>query len=150
MTAEHSLASASRWSQYIALTKPRVVQLIVFCAVIGMFLAVPGLPNPAVVFAATLGIALGSVLARQVLAPRLGVELFPSVDAGQLQLRLRAPTGTRIERTELLALRVLDLAHGFAQLFILDQLACAFHRGEERGFRVTRRRLGHVLLDVVG
>jgi hypothetical protein len=30
----------------------------VFCAVIGMFLAVPGLPNPAVVFAATVGIAL--------------------------------------------------------------------------------------------
>ena len=43
------------------------------------------------------------------LAPRLGVELFPSVDAGQFQLRLRAPTGTRIERTEVLALRVLDL-----------------------------------------
>jgi protoheme IX farnesyltransferase len=35
-----------------------VVQLIVFCAVIGMFLAVPGLPPPATVFFATLGIAL--------------------------------------------------------------------------------------------
>jgi len=34
------------------------VQLIVFCAVIGMFLAVPGLPPPATVFFATLGIAL--------------------------------------------------------------------------------------------
>ena len=29
-----------------ALTKPRVVQLIVFCAFIGMVLAVPGLPQP--------------------------------------------------------------------------------------------------------
>lgn len=38
-------ASASRWSQYYALTKPRVVQLIVFCAFIGMVLAVPGLPS---------------------------------------------------------------------------------------------------------
>jgi len=44
--------------QYWSLTKPRVVALIVFCAVIGMFLATPGLPNPAIVFAATVGIAL--------------------------------------------------------------------------------------------
>ena len=29
-------------AQYYALTKPRVVQLIVFCALIGMVLAVPG------------------------------------------------------------------------------------------------------------
>ena len=35
----------SRWSQFYALTKPRVVQLIVFCAVIGMVLAVPGVPT---------------------------------------------------------------------------------------------------------
>ncbi len=32
--------------QYNALTKPRVIQLIVFCALIGMVLAVPGLPTP--------------------------------------------------------------------------------------------------------
>jgi protoheme IX farnesyltransferase len=35
----------SRWSQFYALTKPRVVQLIVFCALIGMVLAVPGAPR---------------------------------------------------------------------------------------------------------
>ncbi|GGD59302.1 protoheme IX farnesyltransferase [Caballeronia grimmiae] len=33
----------SRVSQYIALTKPRVTQLAVFCAVIGMFLSTPGM-----------------------------------------------------------------------------------------------------------
>lgn len=32
------------WRQFYALTKPRVVQLIVFCALIGMVLAVPGVP----------------------------------------------------------------------------------------------------------
>jgi len=47
-----------RFKQFLALTKPRVVQLVVFCAVIGMFLAVPGLPPPSTVFFATLGIAL--------------------------------------------------------------------------------------------
>ena len=48
----------NRFRQFFALTKPRVVSLIVFCAVIGMFLAVPGLPPAGIVFAATLGIAL--------------------------------------------------------------------------------------------
>ena len=36
---------ASVLRQYYALTKPRVVQLIVFCALIGMVLAVPGVPS---------------------------------------------------------------------------------------------------------
>lgn len=49
---------ASRVRQFYALTKPRVVQLIVFCAVIGMLLAVPGLPDLRVVLAATAGIWL--------------------------------------------------------------------------------------------
>ena len=34
-----------RWRQFNALTKPRVIQLIVFCALIGMVLAVPGVPS---------------------------------------------------------------------------------------------------------
>jgi protoheme IX farnesyltransferase len=47
-----------RLYQYFLLTKPRVVSLIVFCAVIGMFLAVPGAVPPVVLVAATTGIAL--------------------------------------------------------------------------------------------
>ncbi len=48
----------NRLRRFLALTKPRVVSLIVFTAVVGMFLAVPGLPPiHAVVFGA-LGIAL--------------------------------------------------------------------------------------------
>jgi protoheme IX farnesyltransferase len=37
--------SAMIFKQYYALAKPRVIQLIVFCALIGMVLAVPGVPN---------------------------------------------------------------------------------------------------------
>ncbi len=37
--------SLSVFRQFYALTKPRVIQLIVFCALIGMVLAVPGLPS---------------------------------------------------------------------------------------------------------
>jgi multidrug efflux pump subunit AcrB len=40
---------------------------------------------------------------------RTGAEIFPRVEAGQLQVRLRAPAGTRIEGTEALALQTLDL-----------------------------------------
>jgi len=38
----------------------------------------------------------------------LGTEIFPLVDTGQFQLDLRAPAGTRIERTEQIALQTLD------------------------------------------
>jgi protoheme IX farnesyltransferase len=48
----------NRIAQYWALTKPRVTQLAVFCAVIGMFLATPGLPDWKLVIAATVGIWL--------------------------------------------------------------------------------------------
>ena len=51
-------SAASRLRQYYVLTKPRVVQLIVFCAVIGMLLAEPGLPDWRVALAATVGIWL--------------------------------------------------------------------------------------------
>jgi multidrug efflux pump subunit AcrB len=43
------------------------------------------------------------------LGGRLGTEIFPRVDAGQLQVRLRAPAGTRVEGTEAIALEALEL-----------------------------------------
>ena len=39
---------------------------------------------------------------------RLGTDIFPTVETGQFQLRLRAPTGTRVERTEEITLKALD------------------------------------------
>jgi protoheme IX farnesyltransferase len=49
---------AARLSQFFQLTKPRVVSLIVFTAVIGMFLATPGMVPLQPLVAGTLGIAL--------------------------------------------------------------------------------------------
>jgi multidrug efflux pump subunit AcrB len=40
------------------------------------------------------------------MVPRLGQDFFPQVDAGQFQLHVRAPTGTRVEETELLIANV--------------------------------------------
>ena len=51
-------SAATRWAQYYALTKPRVVQLIVFCALIGMLLAEPGMPDLAKAVPAVIGIWL--------------------------------------------------------------------------------------------
>ncbi|MDU0810117.1 MAG: heme o synthase [Burkholderia sp.] len=41
MNSALSQSYCNHFSQYIALTKPRVTQLVVFCAIIGMFLATP-------------------------------------------------------------------------------------------------------------
>ncbi|HXZ93453.1 MAG TPA: heme o synthase [Burkholderiales bacterium] len=49
---------AQRARAFYALTKPRVVSLIVFTAVIGMLLAAPGMVPPQALLAGTLGIAL--------------------------------------------------------------------------------------------
>ena len=57
-TALTTAPVTTRWRQYMALTKPRVVQLIVFCALIGMLLAEPGWPRWSLALPATLGIWL--------------------------------------------------------------------------------------------
>jgi multidrug efflux pump subunit AcrB len=44
-----------------------------------------------------------------IIGAHLGVEIFPKADAGQMALRVKAPTGTKIDNTEQLALRALDL-----------------------------------------
>ncbi|MGB7541368.1 MAG: heme o synthase [Burkholderiales bacterium] len=53
-----STAASFRLRRFLSLTKPRVVSLVVFCAVIGMFLATPGMVPPKLLFAATVGIWL--------------------------------------------------------------------------------------------
>jgi protoheme IX farnesyltransferase len=53
-----STVTGFRLRQLLSLTKPRVVSLIVFCAVIGMLLATPGMIPPRLLFAATIGIWL--------------------------------------------------------------------------------------------
>ncbi len=56
----------ARAHEYYELCKPRVVMLIVFTAVVGMFLAVPGLPPLAALFWGTIGIGLQAASAAAV------------------------------------------------------------------------------------
>jgi protoheme IX farnesyltransferase len=82
--------SPSLLRQYLVLTKPRVTQLAVFCAVIGMFLATPTLPDMQKVIAGTIGIWL---LAAAAFAVNCLIE--QRVDARMLRTARRATaTGT--------------------------------------------------------
>lgn len=73
--------------QYWALTKPRVTQLALFCAVIGMFLATPAIPDLSRIAWATSGIwllagaafAVNSILERQIDARMARTRMRPLV-----------------------------------------------------------------------
>jgi protoheme IX farnesyltransferase len=55
-----STAHHASWRDYYELGKPRVVMLIVFTAIVGMFLAAPGLPPAQALLFGTIGIALAA------------------------------------------------------------------------------------------
>ncbi len=59
-TRNEDAARAATWRDYYELGKPKVVALIVFTAVVGMFLAVPGLPPMNALVFGTLGIGLAA------------------------------------------------------------------------------------------
>ena len=63
MTPTHPTVAppaVASWRDYYELGKPRVVALIVFTAVVGMFLAVPGMPPWQAMLYGTLGIGLAA------------------------------------------------------------------------------------------
>jgi len=50
----------AEWRDFYELTKPRVVMLIVFTAIVGMFLSVPGFPDPVKLIFGTVGIGMAA------------------------------------------------------------------------------------------
>ena len=111
-----SLASqplATRASQFYQLTKPRVVSLIVFTAVIGMFLATPGMVPLQALVAGTLGIALTAGAAAAV-----NCLVEQGIDAIMTRTR-----GRPLPRGQVTSLQTLVFAGivGGAGLFILYQ-----------------------------
>lgn len=90
-------AQPSLIHQYLVLTKPRVTQLAVFCAIIGMFLASPGLPDMGKVAAGTLGIWL---LAAGAFAINCLIE--QKTDAQMLRTARRATARGTISNTQVL------------------------------------------------
>lgn len=58
-----TVSEFANWRAYLELCKPKVVALLVFTALVGMFLAVPGLVPPRPLLLGTLGIGLASAAA---------------------------------------------------------------------------------------
>jgi protoheme IX farnesyltransferase len=100
--------------QYLVLTKPRVTQLAVFCAVIGMFLATPGLPDMKRVAFATLGIWL---LAAAAFAINCLIE--QEVDARMLRTARRPTARGSIQPQQVVALSGLLGGTGMLVLYSL-------------------------------
>jgi multidrug efflux pump subunit AcrB len=55
------------------------------------------------------GYVIASAVLIAILFPMVGTEIFPDVETRQLQLRLRAEIGTRLERTEVIAFEAMDV-----------------------------------------
>lgn len=109
-----AVSSQGLLRQYLVLTKPKVTQLAVFCAVIGMFLAVPGLPPLDRVVWGTLGIWL---LAAAAFAINCLIE--QEIDARMLRTARRATARGTISSAQVIGLSGLLGGTGMLVLYHL-------------------------------
>ena len=164
-TADSHLAStgSATWRDYYELGKPRVVALIVFTAVVGMFLAVPGLPPLAALLFGTLGIGLAATSAaaiNQVARPPLSTQQMARTHGpadphrrrdGRAGARLCAPCSAC---SMLMLWLLVNPLHRGAHLRLADRLRGALHgvaqardAAEHRHRRRRRRRAAGAGLD---
>ena len=106
--------TALRFHHFLALTKPRVVSLIVFTAVIGMFLATPGVVafQPLVFGAIGIALVAGSAAASNCL-------LEQKIDAMMARTRARPLPMGELHSAEALAFAAVVGAIGLAMLYML-------------------------------
>src|SRR6188508_3651805 len=113
-------SAGAHWRDYYALTKPGVVQLLVFTAIVGMFLAVPGMVPWTALIAGSLGIGLAAAagaVVNQILDQR--------IDAQMARTRNRPlPQGRISERDALAFAMGLGLA-GLAVLVVFVNVLTA-------------------------
>ncbi|RTL44013.1 MAG: protoheme IX farnesyltransferase [Burkholderiales bacterium] len=116
--ASTSTASAQvhspRWQQFYQLTKPRVVQLIVFCAAIGMALAVPGLPSLSQ--ALTMLAAIGGIWLVAGAAAAFNCLIEDGIDARMKRTAWRATAKGELSRPQTLAFSAVLCGIGMAVL----------------------------------
>ena len=114
--ASPAVSPPSRLAQFYALTKPRVVQLIVFCALIGMVLAVPGLPSGAalrrmLIACAGIWLVAGAAAAFNCLIEK-------TIDAKMRRTAWRPTARGQLSDTQALAFSALLCALGSAILYV--------------------------------
>jgi protoheme IX farnesyltransferase len=107
-------ALPSRVRQFYALTKPRVVQLIVFCAAIGMLLATPGLPPWREALAGLVGIWLVAAA-----AAAFNCVVEQHIDARMARTAWRPTARGQLTNVQTLSFSALLCAAGSALLYFL-------------------------------
>jgi protoheme IX farnesyltransferase len=125
--------AVTHWRDYYALTKPGVVQLLVFTAIVGMFLATPGMVPWEILLAASLGIGLAAAagaVVNQVLDQR--------IDAQMARTRNRPlPQGRVTDRDALAFAMALGLAGLAVLVLFVNALTAALTFASLIGYAVV-------------
>src|SRR5579883_2354583 len=117
-TSHYAPSAVAPWRRYLELTKPRVVSLIVFTALVGTLLACPGVPPLQPLVFGNLGIALAAAC-----AATINHVLDRRIDEQMTRTRGRPlPTGTLSERNALIFAAVLGVASMAILAFLVNLL----------------------------
>ena len=120
MTTQSDVATRAppRWRRYLELTKPRVVALITFTAIVGTLLASPGAPPLEPLVFGNLGVALAAAC-----AATINHVLDRRIDEQMARTRARPlPTGALTERAALAFAAVLGVAAMSVLAFLVNLL----------------------------
>ena len=120
-TPHYAPAAPAPWRRYLELTKPKVVTLITFTAIVGTLLASPGLPPLAALLWGNLGIALAAAC-----AATINHVLDRRIDEQMARTRSRPlPTGALTERNALIFAAVLGVVSMTMLAFLVNLLTAA-------------------------
>jgi len=120
-TTHYAPGAGAVWRRYLELTKPKVVTLISFTAIVGTLLASPGLPAFAPLVFGNLGIALAAAC-----AATINHVLDRRIDEQMARTRSRPlPTGALTERSALIFAAVLGVSSMAILAFLVNLLTAA-------------------------
>jgi protoheme IX farnesyltransferase len=121
------------WRDYYELTKPRVVMLIVFTAIVGMFLAVPGWPGAVALVFGTLGIGMAASSAAV-----FNHVLDARIDIHMLRTRARPlPQGRVSESSALMFASAICVLSMIVLWFLVNPLTAMLAFGSLIGYAVV-------------
>jgi protoheme IX farnesyltransferase len=126
------MAPEATWRHYFELTKPKVVTLIVFTAIVGALLASPGLPPLAALLWGNLGIGLAAAC-----AATINHVLDRRIDEQMTRTRARPlPTGLLTEKQALMFAAVLGVTAMAILAFLVNLLTAVLTFASLIGYAV--------------
>jgi heme o synthase len=132
-TSHYVPAASAPWRRYLELTKPKVVALITFTAVVGTLLASPGLPPLTALVWGNLGIGLAAAC-----AATINHVLDRRIDEQMARTRARPlPTGALTERHALIFAAVLGVTSMAVLAFLVNLLTALLTFASLIGYAVV-------------